>query len=153
LITESLVSDFGKGQTFLDYLTEIVKEIRPESHSSYEETLNKYREIIPAYSVVIPFFFSVNLTPDSLLESVYLWNLQHIQIQPIIVDIERFDKEFLDSSRLNQSERSYLKNLRGMYLNNYKNSSYSSSARSISEKSIIIGPGESLGQAIIRQQL
>lgn len=153
LITESLVSDFGKGQTFLDYLTEIVKEIRPESHSSYEETLNKYREIIPAYSVVIPFFFSVNLTPDSLLESVYLWSLQHIQIQPIIVDIERFDKEFLETSRLNPSERSYLNNLRGMYLNNYKNSSYSSSAQRISEKSIIIGPGESLGQAIIRQQL
>jgi uncharacterized protein (DUF58 family) len=152
LATESFVSDFGKGQNFLDYIIEVTKELRPDNHSSYEQTLERYREIIPPYSVVIPLFFSVNIDLESFLETVYLWSLQQIQIQPIIIDINQFDKGFNEGEQLSTIDQSYLSNLRGMYLNSVGSGSYSSIARKISEKTILIGPGESLGQAIIRQQ-
>jgi hypothetical protein len=150
LVTADFVTDFGKGDRFLEYVSELVRDLKPNSSERYEGFISRHRDLVPSSSLVIPMFFAIDIDLPVLSESFLAWDATHSQILPVVIDIPRFEQKILKTVSLDLKERQDLGFLRKLYSGLTGGEQYENLARKLSQASMIIGPGESIGQVYER---
>jgi len=150
LITSDFVTDFGKGDQFFEYVSELVRDLQPNSIERYEVFLTRHRELVAPDSLVIPVFCAIDMDLASLSETFWAWDTIHSQIMPVVIDIPSFDQRIAKSANLDANEHRDLTFLRQLYSGLNGGEPYENLARKLSQASIVIGPGESIGQVYER---
>jgi len=150
IITPGIVTEFGKGDRFFEYISDLVRDLNPTSVEPYDVFLKNHRELVPAYSLVIPIFSAIDINLKSLLECFWMWDSIRAQVIPVAIDIPLFDQKISASAKFDNRERQELNFLRQLYGGLSNGQPFENLARKISEKTIVIGPGETIGQVYER---
>ena len=146
LITDLFATEFGKADAFFDYLVEMIRGLEPHSGESFDRLLSRYQGEIPAYSVVFPVFSTVDIDPSLLTENFLMWDQLHTEIIPVIFDSASYETTITRLNRLEESDHSQLEHFKKLYFPHDLASSYSNIFRKLNEKSVIIGPNQTVGQ-------
>lgn len=150
LITTDLVTEFGKGDHFFEYISDLVRDLKPNSVEPYDVFLKNHRDLVPAYSLVIPIFGATDINLNSLLECFWMWDSIRAQVIPVAIDIPLFDKKISANAQFDALERQSLSCMRQLYGGLSNGQPFENLTRKISEKTIVIGPGETIGQVYER---
>lgn len=150
IITPGIVTEFGKGDRFFEYISDLVRDLNPTSVEPYDVFLKNHRELVPAYSLVIPIFSAIDINLKSLLECFWMWDSIRAQVIPVAIDIPLFDQKISASANFDNREKRELNFLRQLYGGLSNGQPFENLARKISEKTIVIGPGETIGQVYER---
>ena len=146
IITPDLITGFGKGDRFFEYICDTVRDLEPISIEPYDRFVMRHRDLVPAYSLVLPIFCGIHIDINSLLECFLMWDSVRAQVIPIAIDISRFDRKISASTTFDKKEKLELNLLRNLYGGLTFGLPFDNLARKISEKTIVIGPGETIGQ-------
>ena len=79
-----------------------------------------------------------------------MWDSIRAQVIPVAIDIPLFDQKISASAKFDNRERQELNFLRQLYGGLSNGQPFENLARKISEKTIVIGPGETIGQVYER---
>jgi uncharacterized protein (DUF58 family) len=153
LVTPGLVTEFGKGDRFFEYISDLVRDLEPMTSEPYDIFVKHHRELVPAYSLVIPILCAINIDLDSMLECFWMWDSIRAQVIPVAIDIPRFDRKISASATFDARDRQELNFLRQIHGGLSHGQAFENLARKISEKTIVIGPGETIGQVYERSSL
>jgi uncharacterized protein (DUF58 family) len=149
LITPQHVTEFGKGLAFMDHLMDVISNLEPVTTEPFEQFVAEHRSLIPPYSLVIPVFSAIQIDPNALLDSFWVWNDLRTQILPVAIDTNRFGEKIASAASGSSSKHESLDLLQQLYGHLSAPENYGI-ARKVSENTIVIGPGESIGDVYAR---
>lgn len=117
LCTESVVTEMSKGRMHFELILEIIKNLLPQAQMPFEDLVRRTLENVPPDSVFIPIFFDVGNDLKSLFQTFQLAEHNRVEVIPVMVDTESFERRIVHDANLTKEQRDALAFMKSQFLN------------------------------------